>query len=237
LRGAALTYQIAASCPIDDPPTRGPPRAGRKDKETNMRNRLTLRTAALAAALLLTAAAAAADTWSIDPAHSQVSFAVNHFFTPVRGDFEQFDVTLAYDPQDPSASRVTAKIPVASVDTGNGMRDNHLRSADWFEADKHPYMTFESSSVRAAADGKLLATGTLTLKGVSRRVTLPIEVLGVKDIPAEMQEMVGARQVASFKATTSLDRNDYEVGVGSWAGTAVVGDSVDVEILLEAHRK
>jgi polyisoprenoid-binding protein YceI len=209
-----------------------------------MRNRFTLRSAALAAALLLTAAvaavaapAAAADTWSVDAAHSQVSFAVDHFFTPVRGDFDELEVTMHYDPANPSASRVTARIPVASIDTGNGKRDDHLRSADWFEADEHPYLTFESSSVRAVAEGKLLATGTLSLKGVSRRVTLPIEVLGVQDIPAEMQPMIGAKQVASFKATTSLDRNDYEVGVGSWAGTAVVGDTVDIEILLEAHRK
>lgn len=210
-----------------------------------MRNRRTLPPAALAAALLLTAAVAAvaaapavaADIWSVDTAHSQVGFAVDHFFTPVRGDFDDIEVTLVYDPEDPSASKVSAKIPVASIDTGNGKRDDHLRSADWFEAEKHPYLTFESSSVRAVAEGKLLATGTLSLKGVSRRVTLPIEVLGVRDIPAEMQPMIGATQVASFKATTSLDRNDYEVGVGSWAGTAVVGDTVDVEILLEAHRK
>jgi polyisoprenoid-binding protein YceI len=121
--------------------------------------------------------------------------------------------------------------------SANAKRDDHLRSADWFEADAHPYLTFESSSVRAQGDGRLFADGTLTIKGVARRVTLPIEILGVRDIPAEMQPMVGAKQVASFKATASLDRNDYEVGVGSWAGTMVVGDAVDIEILLEAHRR
>jgi polyisoprenoid-binding protein YceI len=182
------------------------------------------------------APAAAAEPWSVDPAHSRVSFAVNHFFTPVRGSFDEFDVTLLYDPQNPSASKVTAKIPIASVETANSMRDDHLRSADWFEADKHPYMTFESSSVRAAGDSRLLATGTLAIKGISRQVTIPIQVLGIQDVPAEMQAMIGAKQVASFKATTSLDRNDYEVGVGSWAGTMVVGKAVDIEILIEAQR-
>lgn len=72
---------------------------------------------------------------------------------------------------------------------------------------------------------------------MTRRVELPIEILGVKDIPAEMQPMIGASQVASFRATASLDRNDFEVGTGNWAATAVVGDTIDIEILVEAHRK
>jgi polyisoprenoid-binding protein YceI len=209
-----------------------------------MRNPFRLVNAALACALLTTAIgltaatpARAADTWTLDPAHTKVGFAVNHFFTPVLGSFDEFDVTLLYDPQNPAASKVTAKIPVASVATASPRRDDHLRSGDWLEAERHPYMTFESSSVRAAGEGRLLATGTLTIKGISRRVTLPIEILGVQDIPAEMQPMVGARQVASFRATASINRNDYQVGVGDWAGTMVVGDAVEIEILAEAHKK
>lgn len=201
--------------------------------------RLALPAVLLMATLVLAAAApaAAAEAWSIDPAHTKVSFAVDHFFTPVVGSFEEFDVTLAYHPENPSASKVTAKIPVASVDTANGKRDDHLRSADWFEVAEHPYMTFESSSVRAVGEGRLVALGTLTIKGISRQVTLPIEILGVREIPEEMQPMIGAKKVASFRAATSLDRNDYEVGVGSWAGTMVVCDTVDVEILAEVHAK
>jgi polyisoprenoid-binding protein YceI len=190
-----------------------------------------------ALALAGTAPAAAAEAWTLDPAHTKVSFAVDHFFTPVEGSFEEFDVTLAYDPENPSASKVTAKIPVGSVDTANTKRDDHLRSADWFEVAEHPYMTFESSSVRAVGEGRLVALGTLTIKGISRQVTLPIEILGVREIPEEMQPMIGAKKVASFRATASLDRNDYEVGVGDWAGTMVVGDSVDIEILAEAHAR
>lgn len=196
---------------------------------------------ALASVLLLTATftlpVTAAESWSVDTAHSEVSFAVNHFFTPVRGTFGEFDVKLTYDPKRPSESKVSAKLPVASIATSNQKRDDHLRSADWFEADKHPHLTFESTSVRANGRNRLIATGNLTMKGITRTVSLPIEILGIKDIPAEMQGMVGAKQVASFRATVSLDRNDYDVGVGSWAATAVVGDTVDIEILLEAHKK
>lgn len=179
----------------------------------------------------------AVESWSVDAAHSEVSFAVNHFFTPVRGTFGEFDVRLTYDPKRPSESRVSAKVPVASIATKNHKRDEHLRSADWFEADKHPHLTFESTSVRPDGRNRLIATGNLTMKGITRKINLPIEILGIKDIPKEMQGMIGAKQVASFRATVSLDRNDYEVGVGSWAATAVVGDTVDIEILLEAHRK
>ncbi|HVS16140.1 MAG TPA: YceI family protein [Thermoanaerobaculia bacterium] len=202
-----------------------------------------IRPAATAATLILAlvavavAPALAAGSWSVDPAHSVVSFSVKHFFTPVKGSFQEADVTLVYDPADPNASRVSARIPVASVETGNDRRDVHLRSADWFEADAHPYMTFESSAVRAAGDGNLSARGTLTIKGVSREISLPIQLLGVQEIPEEMRPMIGASRVASFKAATTIDRNDFEVGVGSWAAATVVGDAVDIEILIEAHLK
>jgi len=191
----------------------------------------------LALAALTAVPAVAAEAWAVDRAHSDVSFTVHHFFTPVRGSFDDFDITLQFDPNDPAASKVTARIPVASVDTGNTKRDDHLRSPDWFEVDAHPVMTFESSSVRAAGDHRLVADGTLTIKGVSRRISLPIEILGVQDIPEVMQGMVGAKQVASFRATTSVDRNDFGVGVGNWAATTVVGDTVDIELLIEAQRK
>lgn len=188
--------------------------------------------------LLLLALPAGAETWSVDPNHTEVNFAVDHFFTPVRGSFEDFEIDLAYDPEHPENSRVSAKIAVASVDTGNQKRDDHLRSADWFEAEKHPYMTFESTEVRRVAGGRLVADGILTIKGREHRTLLPINLLGTKEIPPKMQEMLGgSKEVASFEAATTVDRGDFGVGVGSWAATAVVGGEVDVEIVLEAHRR
>jgi len=205
----------------------------------NLEWKLFLLALVLAAAIsLATGAPSAAATWSVDSAHTEVNFSVKHFFTPVTGSFQDFEVVLEYDSENPEKSTVEAKIPVASIDTGNEKRDNHLRSADWFEADKYPYITFKSTSVKANGNGELVARGLLTIKGESHEVDLPITLLGKQDIPEQMQQMLGGTtQVASFKASTAVDRSEYGVGVGSWAATMVVGGDVNIEILLEAHRK
>ena len=88
--------------------------------------------------------------------------------------------------------------------------------------------------MRRLGDG-LVATGNLTIKDVTKTVQFPIEILGIQDIPEAMQEMIGAKQVASFVATLKLDRRDFGVGVGSWAETAVVGSSVEIRIAVEAQ--
>ncbi|MFQ5526950.1 MAG: YceI family protein [Thermoanaerobaculia bacterium] len=197
---------------------------------------------ALAIALLTLAAipapnAAAEGTsgWSSDAAHTEINFSVDHFFTPVTGSFADYEIELDYDAENPELSTVEARIEVASVSTGNEKRDNHLRSGDWFEAEKHPYITFKSTSVRQVSDNQLIARGPLTIKGTSQQVELPITLLGRQMIPEPMQAMIGAKEVASFEATTSIDRGDFGVGVGNWATTMVVGGEVDIEILLEAH--
>lgn len=192
---------------------------------------------ALAAVAAITTAAkpGPAEVWDVDARHTEVRFSVNHFFTPVTGKFEQFDAALRYDPESPESSTVNVTIDVASVNTNNERRDNHLQSGDFFEADKHPEIVFRSTSVREVGRNRLVATGPLTIKGVTREIELPIEVLGVQPIPEEMQEMLdGATQVASFRAATTLDRRDFGVGVGDWAATMIVGGDVDVEIVLEA---
>lgn len=175
--------------------------------------------------------------WNVDAAHTEINFSVRHFFTPVTGSFSDFEVDLDFDPEYPEGSSVSVKIAVASVDTGNEKRDNHLRSADWFEVEKYAYMTFESSSVERVADNQFLAKGTLAIKDVKRQVEVPITLLGVKEIPEGMRDMLGGvARVASFQATTELDRRDFGVGVGSWAETAIVGAGVEISIALEANR-
>ena len=187
-------------------------------------------------ALMLTATTAAAASWTADPNHTQINFSVKHFFTPVSGTFEDFKVDLNYDPDNPEKSSIEVTIHVASINTGNEKRDNHLRSGDWFEAEKYPVMTFKSTSVRKTGDNQLVAHGNLTIKGDSREIDLPITLLGSKQIPDEMQAMLGgSKEVASFQATTSVDRGDFGVGVGNWAATLVVGSEVKIEILLEAY--
>jgi polyisoprenoid-binding protein YceI len=179
-----------------------------------------------------------ASPWTVDAPHTEINFSVRHFFTPVSGRFEDFEIDLAFDPESPENSSVEVRIAVASINTGNERRDNHLRSGDWFEAETYPYITFKSSSVSQTAAGQLLARGELTIKDVTQEVELPITLLGVKDIPEQMQEMLGGvSQVASFQAETELDRRDFGVGTGNWAMTAVVGADVDVEIVVEANQK
>lgn len=192
---------------------------------------------ALAAAITLAVGApSSAATWGVDSAHTEVNFSVKHFFTPVTGSFDEFEIDLDYNADDPAQSRVEVKIPVSSINTGNEKRDAHLLSGDFFEADEHPYITFSSSSVEVKAENQLVAQGLLTIKGESREIELPITLLGKQDIPEQMQPMLGGTiQVASFEAATTVDRNDYGVGVGNWAATLVVGGEVSIQILLEAH--
>lgn len=176
--------------------------------------------------------------WSIDPAHTSINFSIKHFFTPVKGNFNDFEIDLDYDAEKPENSSVEARIKVASVHTRSERRDNDLRTGNWFEVESHPDMTFKSTSVRRIGDNELVVSGPLTIKGVSHDVELAITVLGIQDIPAEMQQrMGGTKQVAGFKASTSIDRGDFGVGVGNFAATLVVGGRVDIEILLEAHNK
>jgi polyisoprenoid-binding protein YceI len=176
--------------------------------------------------------------WNVDGAHTEVNFSVRHFFTPVSGSFDSYQINLMYDAESPANSTVEVTIDVASVNTGNDKRDNHLRSGDWFEAEKYPHITFTSNSVAQTGPNTLSARGNLTIKDVTREVALEISVLGLKDIPAPMQEMLGGvTRVASFTAATELDRRDYGVGVGSWAETVVVGSDVEISIAVEANRK
>jgi polyisoprenoid-binding protein YceI len=187
-------------------------------------------------ALALSAPAPAA-TWAVDAPHTEVNFSVKHFFTPVNGSFDKWDIDLQYDAENPEKSKVTVTIDIASVNTGNEKRDNHLRSGDWFEVETHPTMTFKSTKVEKVSDNKLIAHGTLDIKGHEQKVDLTITHLGTQQRSEEMQKMMGAKEVASFEATASIDRNDFEVGVGNWAATMVVGDKIDITILVEAHRR
>lgn len=177
--------------------------------------------------------------WNVDKPHTEINFSVKHFFTPVSGTFKAYEVEFLFDRENPASSSVNVTIDVASVDTNNDRRDNHLKSGDFFDAENHPQMTFESTSVRQVSETQLIATGKLTIKGITQEVDLPINILGVKEIPeGPMREMLGGvTQVASFQAGTTIDRREFEVGVANWAQTVIVGGEVEVSINLEANRK
>ena len=169
-------------------------------------------------------------TWTIDPVHSEVSFVVRHMMvSKVRGRFDNFEGTIATAP-DPLQSSVTATVDLSSVNTGNETRDNHIRSADFFDVEKHPAMTFRSTGIRPEGENFLL-DGELTLRGVTRPVTFFLEVNGFGPDPYG-----GTR--TGFSATTEINRNDWEVSyngpIPGVSNAMVLSDRVTINLEIEA---
>jgi len=171
-----------------------------------------------------------ATAWNIDPAHSNISFEVTHFFTPVSGKFEEYSSEIYFDPGNLSESSIDVEIKVNSINTGNQKRDNHLRSGDFFNAAEYPVITFSSDEIAKTGANTFVARGSLTIKDVTKKVELPFTLLGMKDHP--MREGV---QVAGIKIDHQVDRTEFKVGVDDWASTAVIGDKVDISIALELN--
>jgi polyisoprenoid-binding protein YceI len=187
-----------------------------------------------AAAVLTTLAALPlrAETLNIDPAHSEVSFQIRHLVSQVRGRFNDFGGVIQMDPKNLAASSVDFHIKTTSIDTNQPDRDKHLRTPDFFDAAKFPEITFKSKSIAAAGKDKYNVTGTLTLHGVSKDVTLPVTYLGTVKDP-----FGGTR--AGFELETTLDRKDYGI-VWNKAidnGGVMLGDEVKVAINLESVKK
>jgi polyisoprenoid-binding protein YceI len=184
-----------------------------------------------AAAVLATLAALplAAETYSVDPGHSEVGFTIRHLVSNVRGRFDEFSGKVNMDPKNLPASSVDFHIKATSIDTAVADRDKHLRSADFFDVEKYPEISFKSESIKATGKDKYDVTGTLTMHGVSKKVTLPVSFLGqVKD------PWGGTR--AGFETSTTLNRKDYGI-VWNKAidnGGVMLGDDVKVDINIEA---
>ncbi|MFH5882746.1 YceI family protein [Halalkalibaculum sp. DA3122] len=173
----------------------------------------------------------AATAWEIDKVHSKISFEVTHFFTPVSGQFTDYNSDINFDPDNLGESSVDVEIQVSSIDTDNQKRDGHLQSGDFFNAAEYPTITFSSNEiVKKSGQNEFAAIGTLTIKDVSRKIELPFTLLGIRDHP--MQENT---QLAGIKFTHSINRNDYDVGTGDWVATAVVGGEVDITGTLELN--
>ena len=170
-----------------------------------------------------------AATWTADPIHSEIGFTVRHLVSKTRGRFTGYDVTIVTG-MDPLESSVTATIDMSSVDTGVELRDNHLRSADYFDVETHPTMTYRSTGLRPAADGWVV-DGELTLHGVTRPVPLALTVNGFGPDP-----FGGYR--AGFSATTQLSRREFGIDlvVPVDGGGVVVGDKVSIALEIEAVR-
>ncbi|GAA4664796.1 YceI family protein [Gordonia humi] len=177
----------------------------------------------------ITPAELTAGTWTIDPVHSQVGFTVRHLMvSKVRGTFGGFAGTIEI--AEDGAPSVNAEIDVTSIDTGNDQRDQHIRSADFFDADNHPTATFASTSVEADGDDYLVH-GDLTLRGVTKPVTLTMEFNGVN--PG-----MGHGPVAGFDAKTVINRKDFDIDIEMplETGGTVVGDKITITLEIEAGK-
>ena len=169
-----------------------------------------------------------AGTWSIDPVHSEVGFAARHMMvSKVRGRFRTFSGQIVTG-DSPLGSSVTAEIDLSSIDTGNEQRDAHIKSADFFEVETYPTMSYRSTGVRRHGDGFVL-DGKLTLKGVTKDVPLTLELNGFGPDPYG-----GTR--AGFTATGEINRSDFGVSFNAVmeTGGAVVSDKITLHLEIEA---
>ncbi len=178
--------------------------------------------------LLLAAVGAQAQTpevYDIDAVHSAANFKVRHLVAYVSGRFTQFEGTLWYDAQKPENSRIEITIQAASIDTGNQQRDNHLRSADFFDVEKFPLITFRSTKIEPAGEPqRFRVIGDFGLHGVTKPVTVDVELLG-------FEEHAGFGKRGGFLTQATLDRRDYGIVWNKTldAGGLLLGNEVKVD--------
>jgi polyisoprenoid-binding protein YceI len=191
---------------------------------------MTRRAVALAA-VLTASPAMGAETFVIDKGHSEVGFQIRHMMTKVRGRFTDFEGRIEADRAKPQASSVELTIQATSIDTANATRDKDLQGADFFDVEKHPTITFKSTRMTPKGKDAYDVTGTLTMRGVSKEITLPVTFLGF------MKNMRG-QDTAGFETAVTLNRKDFGI---VWnraldAGGVLLGDEVYVSINLETRK-
>jgi polyisoprenoid-binding protein YceI len=181
------------------------------------------------AAVSYSAEALAADKYALDHAHTTVGFSVKHMvITNVKGTFGEFDGTIEFDENDLTKTTASGTIKVASIDTGNEKRDGHLKSGDFFDAEKYPEITFASKKVEKGKDGYVMI-GDMTIRGVTKEIEVPFELVG------KITDPMGKTRIG-LRATAEINRQDFGV---SWSktldgGGLVVGDNVKIELDVEA---
>ena len=169
-------------------------------------------------------------TWTIDPSHSHVEFAVKHMmFTTVRGSFERLSGTIRLDEANVANSSVEVEIEAASISTRDEKRDAHLRSADFFDVERYPTITFRSTRVEPVGENRLKVTGDLTMHGVTREVVLDTEFTGRGKSPFGFE-------VLGYTATTTINRDEFGL---TWnaaleTGGVLVGNEIKITIDVEA---
>ncbi len=171
-------------------------------------------------------------TWAVDASHSSIDFSVKHMMiAKVKGSFESFEATIEADPADLTTANIEFKIDLTSINTKNEDRDNHLRSADFFDVENHPLMTFKSTSIVKTDDGEYDVTGDLTIRGTTKPETFKVVFEGAGKDP-------WGNEKAGFSATGSLNRSDFGLvwNAALETGGVLVGDQVKISIEIEAGK-
>lgn len=176
-----------------------------------------------------TATAVATRTFTIDKAHSEAAFQVRHLLSRVRGRFTSFSGTITFDETQPRDASVSFTIDAGSIDTNQPDRDAHLRSADFFAVDQFPTLTFESTTVTPRGDARFDVAGDLTIRGVTRRVTLPVTYLGIARDP-------WGHDKAAFETQLTINRKDFGLlwNAALETGGLLVGDDVRIDVSIQA---
>jgi polyisoprenoid-binding protein YceI len=168
-------------------------------------------------------------SWTIDTAHSEVNFAARHMMiSNVRGGFEKFSGTVDFDEVNPAKTTVSVQIEAASLSTRDAQRDGHLRSADFFDVEKYPTIRFESKRVEVLDERHARLTGDLTIRDVTREVTLEVEYSGMSKSPWGSTN-------AGFTASTKISRKNWDLNwnVALETGGWLVGDEIKIDLELE----
>ena len=199
------------------------------------RTPLALAVAATALSIAAVSVSAEPEPFKVDPNHSLAEFTIRHFFTRVRGRFNDFAGTILYDEKNLAASSVDVTIQTKSIFTNQDRRDNDLRSPRFFWADSFPTITFKSTKVVPGEGNKFKVEGNLTMRGATKPVILDAEFLGMGAVGIEGRAM-GTR--AGFDGTTTLDRKDFGIVWNQTLdqGGTMLGDDVALTISVEAGK-
>jgi polyisoprenoid-binding protein YceI len=183
----------------------------------------------LVLSILSISANAQTTKWSFDEAHSKIGFSVVHMMvSDVDGNFKKYEGEITSDKEDFSDAKINFKVDVSSINTDNDKRDEHLRSADFFNAPKYPTITFVGDKMKKAGKGKYKLTGNFTMLGVTKKVTLDVTNRGMRKDP-------WGNTKAGFKLTGKVNRNDFGLKYNSVldGGGVMISDNVDINCNIE----
>jgi polyisoprenoid-binding protein YceI len=172
------------------------------------------------------------DQWEIDQDHSTIYFDVRHTFVTVRGLLDDFSGIIVFDPANFEDARFDFTVNVASINTNITRRDDHLRSADFFEVRRFPRMTFVTTDIQHVQGDEYALEGDLTIKDVTKRITVPLTYFGMQENPLKQGQMV-----AGIEIDFMVDRLEYNVGTGQFFEMGVVGKEVHVLLALEVLKE